>query len=71
MNKKTQKVKSTRSGTQPKLWRHAMKQADLIHTEENNQSIKTDVKLTSMLELADPRNKHGLFCLEYMYPKVK
>ena len=47
-------VKCTISGIQSKICRHTKQQEDMIHIE-NNQSIKTDLKLTQVLELTGSR----------------
>lgn len=41
------------SNTQAKIIRHKMRQEDTTHNEEDNQSIETDLELTSVFELED------------------
>lgn len=43
------------SDIQSKIIRHAKKQENSIHSEEKNQSIETDPKMTQMIELVGER----------------
>lgn len=65
----TQPGKINLSGMETKITRHAKKQKNTTHNEENHQSMKTDPEITQIIELVDKDIKIAIITKLHMFKK--